>query len=165
VTQDVPWADIERTWNEAVAGTPIPAVKKLAAGSKTRRNAIAARWKEWSEEGEPMEVFRTMLWFIRRDKFHSGQNDRGWVATLDPYLCRNDWRWREVYERACALKARSEVHTRPTAQSDSDRRKDEELLRLKSEYQQESDANERLRIMQDINALMRTDRAQVKEKP
>jgi len=153
VTQDVPWADIERTWNEAVAGTPIPAVQRLGTSGTTRKRAVAARWKEWSDEGDPMEVFRTILWFIRRDGHHCGQNARGWKASLFPYLCRNDWRWRQLYEQACTLKARAEGRRTAVPRSDAERRKDEELLALKGRYQHTSDPEERLRIMQRINAL------------
>lgn len=66
-------------WNEMAKGKPFPQARLTSE----RQRTIATRLKEprWIED------FRSALVFVAGDPFSRGENDSGWVATID-YLLR-----------------------------------------------------------------------------
>lgn len=71
--------EVMNLWNEMAKGKPFPQARLTSE----RQRTIATRLKEprWIED------FRSALVFVAGDPFSRGENDRGWVATID-YLLR-----------------------------------------------------------------------------
>lgn len=66
-------------WNEMAKGKPFPQARLTAE----RQRTIATRIKEsgWLDD------FRAALVFVASDPFSRGENDRGWIVSID-YLLR-----------------------------------------------------------------------------
>lgn len=94
----IPRDEIIRVWNDTVAGTPVPALRSITGGRATK---LRSRWAEWSREGDPMAVFRSLIAAMLASPWHMGDNDRGWVTSID-YLIQNETKWVQLLERASA---------------------------------------------------------------
>ena len=94
---------VKTIWNDAMRGT---AGQMVTVMSKTRTAKLAQRWREMGEVGDPLEVWRAIVAYIRRDKWHMDPSSRrpehrGWRPSID-YVLRNDTKWLELWERAQA---------------------------------------------------------------
>lgn len=80
--------DIVQTWNQAAQEIGIPAVRTL---TEQRRKKIAARMKE------PEFSIERIIEKIRRSAFLKGDNDRGWIVTLD-FVIRSEDSYTRILE-------------------------------------------------------------------
>jgi len=62
-------------WNDAAQGTTLPSARLTPQREKIIR--VRLKEKGWLED------FRAAYMFLRSSGFHCGQNDRGWIASVD----------------------------------------------------------------------------------
>lgn len=87
---NIPYDEVVKLWNEVC--TKLPKVAKLSA---TRKKQIQLRYKE----GFTLERMQTVFNVLNTDNFYTGNNNRGWKATID-YIFQNDSNWLKRLEEA-----------------------------------------------------------------
>jgi len=106
----VPYQKILKAYNDAVAGTPLPAALKITT---TRKEHLQARWKEPLFRERYEEMFRkaAQIPWLRGECPSPGHE--GWVGSLD-YLIRNDTNYVRILERPVAQKRTEEYREKWT---------------------------------------------------
>jgi len=94
----VPYQQIMKAYNEAVAGTPLP---KCIAMTAKRREKLQSRWEEPLFRERYAEVFRkaVQIPWLRGECPSPGHE--GWTGSFD-YFIRNDTNYVDVLERPIA---------------------------------------------------------------
>lgn len=136
--------EVQRIWNETFAGSGAVLIARF---SKDRLRRLRLRWQEWSEVGDPADVFARLCRFIRADKWHMNPaarnpEHRGWRVNID-YLIRNDTKWLGLWERAVAQQERKRYGPQQP-------KEDGALKRLFEEYAGAAGPDEASRISQAI---------------
>ena len=104
----VPYQKILKAYNDAVAGTPLPAALKITT---ERKKHLQARWQEPLFRERYADVFRkaVQIPWLRGECPSPGHED--WTGSFD-FLIRNDTNYVNVLERPIPKKT---VNTKPTA--------------------------------------------------
>ncbi len=88
----IDYAGIKALWKDHC-----PAFSELRAVSEKRKEKIRARWKEFSNVGDPVDVCVGLFDKMQASAFLRGESKRGWKASFD-WLFENSNNWVKVYE-------------------------------------------------------------------
>ncbi len=86
------YSAIRSEWNALC-----PAFAEVRSISEKRKEKIRARWREFAEVGDALNVCIAVFTKMQASDFLRGGNARGWKATFD-WLFENSNNWVKVYE-------------------------------------------------------------------
>lgn len=88
----IDYAGIRALWKDHC-----PAFCELRTISQKRQEKVRARWKEFEDVGNPIDVCVELFDKMQASPFLKGENQRGWKANFD-WLFENSNNWVKVYE-------------------------------------------------------------------
>lgn len=90
----VPCGTLVKLWNAFAAECDLPKVKKL---NEKRKRKVRLRWREWSQDGDALEVFKQLCDEVRQSRFLKGETER-WRGLTFWWLVENSNNWLKVLE-------------------------------------------------------------------